>query len=184
MHGHFPNPHPDELLYGVCARLSERANVPSKKGFCESLFGAGSIAVIDLPSRLGFLADQLPLEHLKAEALLQNHTLLPLYLAFLPKARAEKCKQAALGDGGKSLPFLTGIMPSKIEQPANLRLCPICADEDKKSLRRALLASQPPSRRDRDLLPPPDPTGRDAHPSRQSTQPPRVSISAQNMARN
>jgi len=133
MHGHFPNPHPDELLYGVCARLSERANVPSKKGFCESLFGAGSIAVIDLPSRLGFLADQLPLEHLKAEALLQNHTLLPLYLAFLPKARAEKCKQAALGDGGKSLPFLTGIMASKIEQPANLRLCPICADEDKKA---------------------------------------------------
>jgi hypothetical protein len=133
MHGHFPNPHPDELLYGVCARLSERANVPSKKGFCESLFGIGSIAVVDLPSRLGFLADQLPLGHLEAEALLQNHTLLPLYLAFLPKARAEKCKQAALGDGGKSLPFLTGIMASKIEQPANLRLCPICANEDKKA---------------------------------------------------
>ena len=131
MHGHFPNPHPDELLYGVCARLSERANVPSKKGFCESLFGAGSIAVIDLPSRLEFLANQLPLGHPKAETLLQNHTLLPLYLAFLPKARAEKCKQAALGDGAKSLPFLTGTMASKIEQPANLRLCPICADEDK-----------------------------------------------------
>jgi hypothetical protein len=133
MHGHFPNPYPDEILYGICARLSERANFPSKKGFCESLFGAGSIAVIDLPSRLEFLADQLPLGHPKAEILLQNHTLLPLYLAFLPKARAEKCKLAALGDGGKSLPFLTGIMASKIEQPPSLRLCPICADEDRKT---------------------------------------------------
>jgi hypothetical protein len=131
MHGHFPNPYPDEMLYGICARLSERANFPSKKGFCESLFGAGAIAVIDLPSRLEFLADQLPLGHPSAEILLQNHTLLPLYLPFLPKARAEKCKLAALGDGGKSLPFLTGTMASKIEQPANLRLCPICANEDK-----------------------------------------------------
>jgi hypothetical protein len=33
----------------------------------------------------------------------------------------------------ESLPFLTGIMASKIEQPANLRLCPICANEDKKA---------------------------------------------------
>lgn len=131
MHGHFPIPHPDELLYGICARLSERANVPSKKGFCESLFGAGSIAVVDLPSRLEFLADQLPPGRPNAETLLRNHTLLPLYLPFLPKERAEKCKQAALGDGGKSLPFLTGIMASKIEQPTNLRLCPLCADEDK-----------------------------------------------------
>jgi hypothetical protein len=80
---------------------------------------------------LEFLADQLPLGHPSAEILLQNHTLLPLYLPFLPKARAEKCKLAALGDGGKSLPFLTGTMASKIEQPANLRLCPICANEDK-----------------------------------------------------
>jgi TniQ/Tn7-like transposition protein D len=51
----------------------------------------------------------------------------------LPKARAEKCKQAALGDGGKTLSFLTGVMASKVEQPANLRLCPICAEEDKKA---------------------------------------------------
>jgi hypothetical protein len=41
MHGHFPNPHPDELLYAVRAGLSARANVPSKMRFCESLFGAG-----------------------------------------------------------------------------------------------------------------------------------------------
>ena len=61
--------------------------------------------------------------------LLRNHTLLPLYLPFLPKRRAAKCKQAALGDGGKSLPFLTGIMASKIKQPTNLRLCPFCAAE-------------------------------------------------------
>src|SRR5208283_1070317 len=133
MHGHFPNPHPDELLYGVCARLSERANVPSKKGFCESLFGAGSIAVVDLPSRLEFLIDQLPPGRPDAETLLQNNTLLPLYLPFLPKGRAERCKQAALGVGGKSLSLLTGIMASKIEQPANLRLCLICADKDKKA---------------------------------------------------
>jgi TniQ protein/Tn7-like transposition protein D len=130
MLGHFPSPHPDELLYGVRARLSERANVPSKKGFCQTLFGAASIAVVDLPSRLEFLAKQLPSGGPNAETLLRNHTLLPLYLPFLPKERAEKCKQAALGDGGKSLPFLTGVMASKIVQPTNLRLCPLCAAED------------------------------------------------------
>jgi hypothetical protein len=90
MLGHFPSPHPDELLYGVCARLSERANVPSKKGFCQTLFGAASIAVVDLPSRLEFLAKQLPSGGPNAETLLRNHTLLPLYLPFLPKERAGK----------------------------------------------------------------------------------------------
>jgi Tn7-like transposition protein D/TniQ len=133
MHGHFPIPHPNELLYGICARLSERANVPSKKGFCEFLFGAGSIAVVDLPSRLQFVAAQLPPGGPNAKTLLRNHTVLPLYLPFLPKGRAEKCKQAALGGGGKSLPFLTGVMASKIEQPTNLRLCPLCAAEDNKA---------------------------------------------------
>jgi hypothetical protein len=109
MLGHFPNPHPDELLYGVCARLSERANVPSKKRFCQSPVWGRLHCVVDLPSRLEFLANQLPSGGLRAETLLRNHTLLPLYLPFPPKERAEKCKPAALGDGGKSLPFLTDV---------------------------------------------------------------------------
>lgn len=131
MIGHFPIPYADESLYSVCARAVRLLNPPSRRGFCESLFGPGAIAVIDFPSRLTILAGNLPPNHpVTAQSLLQANTLLPLFLPFLPKERAEWCRQAALGKGGKRIPFLTGVMASKLQQPLNLRLCPECATEE------------------------------------------------------
>lgn len=127
----FPIPRPDELLYGVCARLARVIRPPSLKSFTEQLFGENAIAVVDMPSRLHHLANTFPTNHPSPPArLLQENTTLPMYLPFLPTERAEKCRQAALGSGGKGLPFLTGIMGSRLSQPKYLRICPQCAKED------------------------------------------------------
>jgi len=131
MIGHFPIPYPDELLYSVCARAFAYWQPPSKKGFCELLYGSGAIAVFDFPSRLKFLSDQLPPAHpATGEGFLNGNTLLPLFLPFLPIERAERCREAALNDGGKKLPFLTGVMASRLTQPTHLRVCPKCIEEN------------------------------------------------------
>lgn len=105
---------------------------PSLRGFAEIVFGRGAIAAFDFPSRLIQLAEKLPPGHPEtAESLLEKHTLLPLYLPFLPEDRSARCIRAALGDGGKSLPFLTGNMASILKTPEFLRICPRCWGEDK-----------------------------------------------------
>ena len=56
MIGHFPAPLPDELLYSVCARYSERVKYRNKEAVMAELFGRrGAAASIDLPSHLAFL---------------------------------------------------------------------------------------------------------------------------------
>jgi len=134
MLGHFPIPYPDEMLYGACARAFAYTDPPSKKGFCEMLFGPGAIAVCDIPSRLESLTEQLPPSHPStAESFLNKNTLLPLFLPFLPTERAQRCRMASLSNGGKKIPFLTGIMASRLKQPSHLRLCPHCYTENEQN---------------------------------------------------
>lgn len=63
--------------------------------------------------------------------MLQEGSLLPLFLPFLPEERQRRLTAAAKGGGGKAIPFLTGVMGSRLSQPKMLRVCPQCAEEDK-----------------------------------------------------
>lgn len=64
MIGCFPDPYPEELLYSVCARYSERVKYPNKNGILSELFGRkDTIAVVDLPNGLNHLISQLPPGH-------------------------------------------------------------------------------------------------------------------------
>ena len=128
-----PIPREDEMLYGTCSRLAGMLRPRSLKGFCEAIFGPNSIAVIDTPSRLDRVAGAMPEGHPWAnpDALVLRGTLLPLFLPFLPPERAGRVVAAARGAGGKSIPFATGVMASRLSQPPTLRICPICAAEDR-----------------------------------------------------
>ncbi len=57
----FPNPFPDELLYSVCARYSDRMQYSDKQFLNQELFGDKNLTTIfDLPSHLSHLISVLP----------------------------------------------------------------------------------------------------------------------------
>jgi hypothetical protein len=57
----FPDPYPDELLYSLCARYSNRARYPRRKVVVAELFGTSfALPAVDLPTRLDALVAALP----------------------------------------------------------------------------------------------------------------------------
>ncbi len=135
MIGHFPDPYPDELLYSVFARFSDRMDYPSKKSVVRDLFGTENVkAVVDLPSHLDSLIAALPPEcSYTANDLIDNHTLLPFYGPFLPTERLKLVRRDMHSDRGTAIATRVGIVGSSIPLPRWLRFCPQCVEEDRQN---------------------------------------------------
>lgn len=101
----FPTPLPDELLYSVCARYSERMQYSDKQFLNRELFGDKNIAtVVDLPSHLSHLLSILPPGHgYTVDRLIDEHTLLPFYSPFLPLERVNRIREHMIGVGGSAI---------------------------------------------------------------------------------
>jgi hypothetical protein len=134
MIGHFRDPYPDELLYSVFARFSDRMGYPSKKSVVWDLFGTWNVmAVVDFPSHLDRLIAALPAEcDYTADSLIDDHTLLPFYGPFLPSERLELIRRDMHGDRGTAIPTRVGTVASHIPLPRWLRFCLQCVEEDRK----------------------------------------------------
>jgi len=129
----FPDPHPDELLYSICARYSEKMHYPSEETIILELFGKRRIKpVIDLPSHLDKLVGSLP-DGYTSDYFIDNHTLLPYYGAFLPPERLSKLRSDMRGDRGPSIHMRAGVVGSLVPLPEWLRFCPLCVTEHKNS---------------------------------------------------
>jgi hypothetical protein len=130
----FPDPYPDEILYSVCARYQDRVRYPNHAATIQQLFGSSSaIATIDLPNRLGYLISVLPpSHHYTADQLIDEHTLLPFYLPFLPKERQSHLREDMKGKETSVIHRRAGIMASRVKQPDWLKFCPVCTQEDRK----------------------------------------------------
>ena len=89
---HFPVLYPGELLYSGCARFTDRMQFPTLGATNLELFGNRmAIPVVDLPHQIDRLVANLPAGHrYDADALIDQHTLLPLYAPFLLSAAARK----------------------------------------------------------------------------------------------
>ena len=99
----FPDPHPDELLYSICARFTDRVGYPAQKTVINELFGeTTSTAIVDLPRNLDHLCTVLPLEtYYTFDAIVNNHTLLPVYASFLPVEKLQNLLEEMHHDVGK-----------------------------------------------------------------------------------
>ncbi len=133
MIGYFPEPYPDELLYSVCGRYSDRVKYPNFKSLLRELFGErASIAAVDLPSHLNHLVTVLPLGHCyTVDRLIDEHTLLPFYSPFCPLERVNRTREDMRGDEG----FPHGHLSLSIvvhNQKNWLRFCPLCVEADRK----------------------------------------------------
>lgn len=134
MIGCFPDPHPDELFFSVCARFGTRMRYPNKKSVLTELFGTASVtATVELPSHLLRLISALPPNHrYTVDHLIDKYTLLPFYSPFLPHDRVKKLREDMRGAGGLASQKRAGIMASRIPTPEWLRFCPACIGEDKR----------------------------------------------------
>jgi hypothetical protein len=134
---HFPTPHPDELLYSLCARYGDRTRYSAKGAISAELFGLkGLTATIDLPSRLGYLVGNLPEGHtLLLNRLIDEHTLLPFYSPFLEKERVGRLRCEMEGTGGGIVHKIAAITPSTVRPPNYLRFCPLCVEYDKREFK-------------------------------------------------
>src|SRR5205085_11734093 len=94
-------------LYSVCARFSDRVRYPNKEAVMTELFGSrGGAATIALPTRLNYLASNLPSTSENwwpqfVDRLIEKHTLLPLYSPFLPVKRVQEIR-VAMGSSDNS----------------------------------------------------------------------------------
>ncbi|MGA2604436.1 MAG: TnsD family Tn7-like transposition protein [Verrucomicrobiia bacterium] len=134
MIGHFPDPYPDELLYSVCARYSERNRFPASRQMMEALFHDHLyVASVDLPSNLDALIDALPPGHrYTSDYMIDRHTLFPLYGPFLRKENYPLIRLNMKGSGRRTTDLLAGITAGGIRPPAWMRSCPACAEADQK----------------------------------------------------
>lgn len=134
MIGNFPDPHPDELFYSLCARFSERMQYPNGRSVVVELFGSASaIACVSLPSHLDHLVAQMPPHSsYSTDGIVDNHTLLPLFAPFLPLERQDRLRRDMRGDSGSALHMRAGIMASRVPLPEWLRYCPQCVEDDRR----------------------------------------------------
>jgi Tn7-like transposition protein D/TniQ len=134
MIGNWPDPHPDELFYSICARFSERVRYPSRRSVVAELFGTGNaIACVSLPSHLGYFISQLlPYGNYNVNRIIDQHTLLPSYAPFLPPERHNRLCQDMCCNNGPALHMRAGLMASRVPLPQWLRFCPQCVQEDRR----------------------------------------------------
>ena len=112
MLGFFPNPYPDELFYGILARLYRIMASPSSDSFSRLLFGEIKLNPgILIAKHLDPLIKQLPPSHpVTGEEIKWDHTILAFYTAFLEKPLRE----------------------DRLNEPVDIFSCPICRKEDEK----------------------------------------------------
>src|SRR6185312_580831 len=137
MIGHFPTPYDDELFYSLCARYGRRVSYPSSKSLLLDLFNASSAcAVVDLPNRLRCFAEALPTDSLlTVDRLINEHTILPFFSAFLPAERVERIRLDMQRSTGPAAHMRSGLMASSVSMPGWLRFCPLCSQESKQGFR-------------------------------------------------
>jgi len=134
MLGFFTDPYSDEVLYSTVARYHQRAGYRSPDYTGGELFGTPrGGASIDLPANLAHLVSVLPPGHCyTVNTLINEHTLLPFYAAFLSPDRIKRLKTImAVSDGKRgSVHFLCGLVTSP-HRLTHVRFCPACATDDR-----------------------------------------------------
>lgn len=129
----FPRPYPDELFYGICARYHQRSGHTSVGDTLRDLFGNRRASVsLDFPTNIRSVIESLPpLTTNTLEHLLFNHTMLPLFLPFLPKKRTAEILKHMIGETtGGNIHMTIGVTASAIPPIAFLRYCTSCLDGD------------------------------------------------------
>lgn len=129
---YFPAPYPDEIFYSVLARYAVRNDVMSSETIRKELFGRNLVySSIDLPLGIGALTKNLPVcTNIDNDLIIYNHTLFPLYTAFLPLENVGLIYDGMVSNNGNQIYIKSGLATSMIKKNEYLRFCKKCFDED------------------------------------------------------
>ncbi len=134
----FPHAHPDELLLSLCVRYHKYTGYCSTQDTIAELFGKPNrFPTPDLPGHLGHLASGLPSPRHRAEWLMTEYTLLPLYFPFQPLRSQEGMKQAMTAGNASAVYKYIGMSKYYQLQPKNLQFCPRCRKYDRRTYGKA-----------------------------------------------
>src|SRR5216684_4165572 len=131
---HFPDLLPDETIFSVCCRYLDRMQFRSHSIVSQHFFGRRfERGAADLPSSLDHLIQALPPNHsYTVDAIINNHTLFPLYAPFLPVERALRLKQHMITHTTHIRTHsIAGTTNSSIPQLREMKYCPACVDFDR-----------------------------------------------------
>ena len=128
----FPSPYSDELIYSVFARYHKWSNNVISAHTAIDLFGRRVYATLELPGNLQALCERLSEQtSITPEFLIYNHTLFPIYKAFLPLDRRQKISNLMTkSDKGSPILRSSGILHHKIKSPPFLKYCFECVKSD------------------------------------------------------
>lgn len=131
MIGFFPEPLPDELFFSICSRYAEMLAYPTKRTARYDLFKSKRTVVsVDFPIKLETLINVLPPGHfLTTDRFINDHTLLPLFIPFVPAKRVSTIKKQMRKDGANVHGSLgVNTFSGKVKV---FRYCPACIQEDR-----------------------------------------------------
>lgn len=134
MIGAFPDLYPDEMLISGWGRYEAWVGYTRRPALLEELFGGHkSSLVFDLPAPLGHFAASLPPGHSTGslDKLIQSHTLLPYYTAFMPVEQIAVAYEIMRGERLALIHSWVGLAGTKSLTPKLLRYCPCCVIQDR-----------------------------------------------------
>jgi len=132
----FTDPHPDELLYSVCARYINRMRYPNKINAIRDLFGHVIMPPVEFPNRLDYLVSSLPPNHkYTVDEFIDNYTSFPFYSQFLPIERVQPIRDDMHKDDHNCVIQRMGFNVNRAYWPDWLRFCPECVLDDRKEFK-------------------------------------------------
>jgi hypothetical protein len=128
--------YPDELLYSWVARTGNLLNFRYRQDLVRYVFGhEDARPKVDLPNRLGFVAEASGNRLGNAYDLLAKTSLFPFYSPFLRAESRERIIAALIGNLGVAANKANALSMLRLEIPQSLRYCAECWAEDKEEKR-------------------------------------------------
>ena len=131
-----PTLNDDEMLYSVIARYQRMCGMISKRAMIKDMFG--ELIVIRstfFPKHLNsFVRNLPPTSKLTAEEIINNHTMLPFYTAFLSEEKTNNLSTNMAEGLGRPIEISLGLGGNKVRANNYLRYCPCCFKEDLEKL--------------------------------------------------
>lgn len=122
---------PDELLYSVFCRYSNKIGVNDFKPVSRDLFGTENIVLSwEFPSHINRLVDNMGVHSYSTEEIIFSNTMLPLYYPFLNVDRQRYAIEQMKSDNGKGIHMKLGVMASSVKVSNSLKFCSDCIIDD------------------------------------------------------
>ncbi|WP_440960847.1 TnsD family Tn7-like transposition protein [Paenibacillus nitricinens] len=128
---YFPTPLPGEDFRSILYRYHLQAMNKEITDTNIELFGAKSEFTI-FPRNLGLLLNKLPQGFLSFESVIQNHTLLPWFLPFLPDSHKDRVINEIKNGGNLNESSVGKLAGNKYGRciDVDIKYCPLCLEED------------------------------------------------------